>query len=206
MRTTPRRSRASWAHVTLAPGIALTPARALHLDHVWKAIAGRESLDWHQFWTTNVSVKAAFLRRHRLLFDPAIRYIHDDTEFGQRLFEHGFRLFYAPYAVAYHDHAITEAGFLRMAEREAASLVYWARKRPDRVGELARFGYTPARKRWEKILKYPLLAMAFNRVTLPVWRLLSRVTWRLSPWLSCFFLSQCYAARKRRRIRERVEG
>lgn len=185
---------------TLAPGIPMTTARSLHLDHMWERLQGRTQLAWYEFWTTNVSVKAAFLRRHGLAFDPAIRYIHDDTELGQRLAEHGFRLCYDPTAIGHHDHAISEDAFLRMAEREAASLVYWARKRPATVAMLARFGYTPAKRRSERWFKYPILATAFNRATEPLWRICARRFDRLAPGLARFFLSQCYAARKRRAI------
>jgi GT2 family glycosyltransferase len=187
-------------HATLAPEIPLTTARSLHLDHMWRRLRGRTELEWHEFWTTNVSVKAAFLRRHDLAFDPAIRYVHDDTEMGQRLAARGFRLRYEPAAVGYHDHAIGEDDLLRMAEREAASLVYWARKRPDTAAALARFGYTPAKRAWERRFKYPLLAVAFNRGTEPLWRAGVRCASRLAPGLARFLLSQCYAARKRRAI------
>jgi GT2 family glycosyltransferase len=185
---------------TLAPDLEMTPARSLHLDHMWQRLAGRSELEWFHFWTTNVSVKARFLQRHHLAFDPAIRYVHDDTELGQRLHAHGFRLRYRPDALGYHDHPLEEAEFLRMAEREAASLRYWAAKRPDAVSELARFGYTPARAGWERALKYPALALVFNRATLPAWRRISRWLWRPLPALSRFVLSQCYAATKRRHL------
>ncbi len=187
--------------VTLAPEIPLTPARALHLDHMWARLDEDRILEWHNFWTTNVSVKASFLTRHALTFDPNMRFVHDDTEFGLRLHEHGFRLHYAPAALGYHDHPITVDGFLRMASREASSLVRWADKRPDRAAELARFGYTPAKAAWERWVKFPLLASAFNRVTTPVWIGASNALARACPGCARFALSQCYAARKRRTIR-----
>ncbi|MBN2490903.1 MAG: glycosyltransferase [Planctomycetes bacterium] len=186
--------------MTLAPGIPWTAARSLHLDHMWSRLAGRSELKWFHFWTTNVSLKAAFLRRHRLAFDPAIRYVHDDVELGRRLHAHGFRLLYHPEALGYHDHALTESDFLRMAEREAASLCDWAVRQPDAVPELARFGYTPARARWERAIKYPALAVVFNRVTLPAWRRLARAAWPVWPAGARLLLSQCYAAVKRRGI------
>ena len=185
---------------TLARNIPMTPARSLHLDHMWARISGRVELEWYHFWTTNVSVKAAFLERHGLRFDPRIRYIHDDTEMGFRLREHGFRLYYRPEAVGFHDHALSVEDFLCMAEREAVSLSNWAKTHPDAVQELARFGYTPAKKGWEKRLKYPLLCLIFNPLTLPLWLGTSRLGTRIAPALARWLLSQCYAARKRRHI------
>ncbi len=185
---------------TLAPDIPMTPARSLHLDHMWARIAGKVELEWYHFWTTNVSVKAAFLERHGLRFDPRIRYIHDDTEMGLRLRDHGFRLYYRPEAVGFHDHALSDEDFLRMAEREAASLSYWAKKHPTALRELARFGYTPAKKEWEKRVKYPLLRLAFNPLTLPLWRRVARLGTGIAPPVARWLLSQCYAARKRRHI------
>jgi len=194
----PREEAAVLGRVTLAPGIPLNAPRSLHLDHVWKRIEGRKRLEWHHFWTTNVSVKAAFLRRHGVEYDPAMRYFHEDGELGQRLHEHGLELYYEPAALGYHDHAIDQAGFLRMAEHQATGLDYWARKRPDRVADLARFGYVPAKATWERRIKYPLLGLAFNPLTCPIWCRLSGRLWRPLPGLSRFLLSQCYAARKRR--------
>jgi len=185
---------------TLAPEIPMTTARALHLDHMWRQIHGLQELEWYHFWTTNASVKAAFFQRHTLEFDPEIRFVHDDTEMGFRLHHHGFRLFYAPEALGYHYHAITEKNFLLMAEREATSLSYWARKRPDALGDLARFGYTPAKKAWERRIKYPLLLPVFNSFTSPIWQVLARMSSRPIPPLARFLLSQCYAARKRRHL------
>ena len=186
--------------VTLAPEIPRTTPRDLHLDHMWATLEGREALEWHHFWTTNVSVKSSFMKSNEIAFDPAFRYVHDDTEIGRRLDDHGFRLFYAPDALGFHDHPIDQAGFLRMAEREAASLHRWATKDPARADELARFGYTPAKAVWERAIKYPLLTMIFNRVTVPIWAMISRTTEHLAPPVSRFLLSQCYAACKRRSI------
>jgi len=184
--------------MTLAPDIPWNAPRSLHLDHVWSQIEGRRRLEWYHFWTTNISVKASFLRRHGIEFDPAMRYFHEDGELGQRLDEHGLELYYEPEALGYHDHAIEEGGFLRMAEHQATGLDYWARKRPDRTADLARFGYVPAKAAWERRIKYPLLGLAFNRLTSPIWCRLSRALWRPLPSVSRFLLSQCYAARKRR--------
>ncbi|NRA97806.1 MAG: SUMF1/EgtB/PvdO family nonheme iron enzyme [Planctomycetes bacterium] len=178
----------------------MTAPRSLHFDHMYASIEGQTELEWHQFWTTSLSVKGAFFREHRITFDPGIRYLHDHAEVGQRLSEHGFRLYYDPECLGHHDHAITEDDLFRNAEREAHSLVYWARKRPDRVGDLARFGYTPVKKTWERAVKYPLLAVVFNVVTVPLWRGLARIAWPVIPGVSRFLLSQCYAATKRRRL------
>ena len=186
--------------VVLKPDIPMTAPHSLHFDHMYASIEGRTELEWHHFWTTSLSVKGAFFQQHRITFDAEIRYLHDDVEVGQRLQEHGFRLYYDPDCLGYHDHAITDADLLNNADREAHSLVYWAEKRPDRVRDLARFGYTPVKKPWERVVKYPLLAVAFNVVTIPLWRVFARLAWPATPGASRFLLSQCYAARKRRRV------
>ncbi len=187
--------------VVLKPDIPMTGPRSLHFDHMYASIAGRTMLDWCQFWTTSLSVKGAFFKDHGIRFDAEMRYLHDDVEVGQRLFEQGFQLRYDPECLGHHDHAISEDDLFRNAEREARSLVYWANKRPDRLSDLARFGFTPAKKTWERAVKYPLLSVGFNALTRPVWRLVARCAWPVLPGLSRFLLSQCYAATKRRTLR-----
>lgn len=187
----PEPTAAVLGRVTLAPEVPRTPWRDLHLDRMWRRLRPGRPLEWHHFWTTNLSLKRSFLARTGETFDPAIRYLHDDTELGWRLRRHGLVLHYAPKALAYHDHPLALEEFLVLAEREARSLAYWARKDPTVVPALRRFGY--GRRRGY----HPLLDRLFAPALEPWWR---RCVAALRPFppLARLLLAQLYGARKRR--------
>lgn len=62
-------------------------------------------LSWGFFYTSNLSFPRAILDRVEFAFDEDLRNpLWEDSELGYRLLRAGMRLYYAPRAVAYHDH------------------------------------------------------------------------------------------------------
>ena len=74
-------------------------------------LEGRETADYHFFYTSNISLKRTLLTRYK--FDPWFGgYGWEDIELGYRLTrEVGIRLYYQPSAIAYHDHMMTLENF-----------------------------------------------------------------------------------------------
>ncbi|MCA9279104.1 MAG: glycosyltransferase, partial [Phycisphaerales bacterium] len=65
-------------------------------------------LDWRSAWTLNLSVKASCIASQNARFDECIRPVYfEDIEFAYRLFGHDRAIWYAPEAVALHDHRVT---------------------------------------------------------------------------------------------------
>lgn len=70
-------------------------------------LEGRETADYHFFYTSNISLKRPLLERFK--FDPWFAgYGWEDIELGYRLTQKaGLTLYYEPSAIAYHDHPMT---------------------------------------------------------------------------------------------------
>jgi len=77
----------------------------------YEKLDGKDIADYNFFYTSNISLKSTLLKRYG--FDPAFSaYGWEDIELGYRLFKQaGMRLLYNRKAIAYHDHAISEAAF-----------------------------------------------------------------------------------------------
>ena len=63
-----------------------------------------EPINHTYFYTCNVSVKRQFLLDHGLFNEDFPSAAYEDTELAYRLKDFGFRLVFAPDALAYHDH------------------------------------------------------------------------------------------------------
>lgn len=157
--------------VTVSPHLPPSRLAALHLDRAYSNLGGQRELDWHAFFTCNVSVKKSLLERGGM-FEEGIRY-HEDLELGERLSHHGLRVIYCPEALGYHDHFLGEEEFFRTAEKEAKALAVWARKAPHLMPLLAPLGFEPAMALHRRIRRR-LLAMAVNKATIPLWRKVAR--------------------------------
>ncbi len=92
------------------------------------------------FYTCNVSLKLAFLRRTGFFDERFHGYGMEDNEFGYRLFKNGMRLLYNPGAVGYHWRHITFADARRrlrviQAAREIAAATEFGIERTRRWAE-----------------------------------------------------------------------
>lgn len=133
--------------VTISPQVPPSIFSPLHLDAAFESFAGHRELDWRAFITANISVKPSFLLAHGL-FEVGM-FPHEDLELGERLRHHGLRVVYEPAALGYHLHHLTEADFLRGAERDGRALAHWYRKSPSLhalLEEIGLWGSPPLRK------------------------------------------------------------
>ncbi len=87
-----------------------------------------------RFYTSNCSLKRAFLLEEAGLFSTAFRLAaYEDVELAYRLHLRGFRLRYLAGAVGYHDHAMTPASFLQRQVRTGRMLALLSVQRPSYV-------------------------------------------------------------------------
>lgn len=101
---------------------------------------------WWWFFTTNVSVKRAFLERSGG-FDENFFFMYQDTEMAYRLHRMGMRIMYNPAARAEHLHSPTVNEWRERVRRIGAAERRFIEKHPD----------APAlhRKRYEAALEAP---------------------------------------------------
>lgn len=92
---------------------------------------GREELPPEAFITANLSIERALLMELGC-FDEGFSYGWEDTDLGLRAAEDGVRVLYAPDAVGYHHHVITEESYCNRQNAVGCSAVHFMHKHPDR--------------------------------------------------------------------------
>lgn len=121
-------------------------------------LEGKREADYRFFYTANISLKRGLLEENK--FDPWFSgYGWEDIELGYRLAKKaGLRIWYAPEAVAYHDHPMDAASW---AER-MRSLGRAARKVDKKYPEL---GVLPSQNKVRifKILSNPVMLALMRR-------------------------------------------
>ena len=182
--------------MTVSPDLPPSRLAPLHLDRAFANLQDGQMLDWHSFFTCNVSVKKSLLDRGGL-FEEGIRY-HEDLELAWRLSAHGLRVWYRPQALGYHDHFLAEPEFFAIAEREARSLVSWAKLAPEARPLLAGLGFEPE-VALSKRLRHHVFDAVLNPLCRPLWLALAR---RGPRRLSLALYDQLYLARKRAALRQ----
>lgn len=60
----------------------------------------------------------------------------EDTDFGRRLFDQGYRVVFAPRATSWQHYTVTPAAYLRQWHQTGAADVLYVRKHPDEVGDV----------------------------------------------------------------------
>lgn len=87
--------------------------------------------DFNFFYTSNLSLSRTLLQKAS--FDPDFRkYGWEDIELGYRLQkDYAFQLLYAPKAIAYHDHLLTEKTLVPRMEAIGRSAVFFHQKHPE---------------------------------------------------------------------------
>lgn len=105
-----------------------------------------EAINHTYFYTCNVSVKRFFLLEHGLFDERFPSAAYEDTELANRLKEHGFRLVFAPDALAYHDHPTDFAHACRQMESIGRSAPLYQ----------ARTGHSGLPKVWHWVSRTPL--------------------------------------------------
>ncbi|HEY3277432.1 MAG TPA: glycosyltransferase family A protein [Syntrophorhabdaceae bacterium] len=187
--------------ITMSPDMPPSLFAKLHLDTAFDLWKGRTELDWHAFFTCNISVKKTFLEKYGL-FDESLRY-NDDVELAERLSHHGLRIMYKPEALGYHYHHLTETSYLELGKLSGKTLALWYKKSPHLKDELASVGFylgLPAKKR----LKYLAAGILVNRRTIPLMLFLARRLSKSDENLSLMFYRKIYKALERENIRHEM--
>jgi GT2 family glycosyltransferase len=100
----------------------------------YRHIKADRLLSYHYFYTSNVSLRRALLRKLDYPFDedfPAAMW--EDIELGYRLEQAGMRLMYNPRAVVYHHHSTTIPAFCQRQRFAGQSSRIFLRKHPELV-------------------------------------------------------------------------
>lgn len=106
-------------------------------------VPGREVDFWH-FYSTCISVKAAFVRKTGELFDPDFPALWDDIEWGYRLSARGLKVYYRPEAVVFHHHRVDTDYYVRRQRLAGRTAVVFARKHPELAERLLGAAAPPA--------------------------------------------------------------
>jgi glycosyltransferase involved in cell wall biosynthesis len=143
--------------VTWAPEVRATPFMEwLGLDGPLWAYAHFKPgsrLDFHAFYTCNLSLKTDFLRQHGRFDEDFKGYGWEDTDLGHRLEKHGFALFYHPEAVGYHHKRVTfEEACRRARQVEASSRIFAAKEAGQYLTELENLSEISIKSRVKTLL------------------------------------------------------
>jgi glycosyltransferase involved in cell wall biosynthesis len=171
--------------VTWAQEVKATPFMKWYGSDALFAYAhfiGRTELDYTDFYTCNLSLKTAFLRRNGVFDEEFKVAAYEDVELAYRLKKAGMRLLYNPNALAYHQQYVSfddacrrarKAGLAEEVFRQKEAGIYFASRQSTMLSPLAQ-RLLPFKKRLHFLKKH--LALAF----LP---LKSVMDWRLPlPW------------------------
>jgi len=110
------------------------------LQFAYTYIPGAAALDHRFFYTSNISLKRAFLADAAvagIAFDPSFRRAaFEDSEFALRLMPRGLKIQYADGARAYHDHWMDLASFSARELGAGQMAVVFYRKHPGQDPQL----------------------------------------------------------------------
>ena len=187
--------------ITISPEVPPTPFAKLHLDTCYALWEGKTELDWHAFYTCNVTLKKGFLTKHGR-FDESLRY-NDDLELGERLSHRGFRIIYNPQALGYHYHYLSEQSYLDMAKLSGKTLAVWYKKSPHLRKELASIGFYLTASRPKRV-KYLIGDLLVNKTTIPSILSLARRCAETRENLSLMLYRKVYKALERENIRNEL--
>lgn len=188
--------------MTIAPEVPNSIFADLHLDAAYQTFHGARELDWRAFYTCNISVKAAFLRRFGL-FEERLRW-HEDLELGERLAHHGLRVIYEPAALGYHLHHLQEEDYLGVADREGIALAEWYAKDRSLLGVLGSIGFHPAAPANKK-MQYWVADRLFNPTLYPAYVGLARRLSTRHPAVAQALYRKLFQARKRQAANLRLK-
>src|SRR5579863_876754 len=191
----PESSTAVLGNVTWAPEVRITPFMRWYGSDFLFSYAhfiGRTELDYTDFYTCNLSLKTAFLRRNGVFDEEFKVAAYEDIELGYRLKKAGMRLLYSAKAQGYHEQYVSFDDACRRARKaglaeeifrkKEAGIYYYASRRSLGPSSLER-RLLPFRKRLVLLRKplawafLPLKKVMDWRVPLPwsVYRMMLRI-------------------------------
>jgi GT2 family glycosyltransferase len=181
-----------------SPALAPSIFNDLHRDPRFDRLPEGADLDWRSFYTYNVSLKAELLQDDR--FNPGLRW-HEDVELGQRLARRGLRICFAPMAIAYHQHAMSETGYLATAEREGVALAAWYQSMPELKHDLVDLGLRSSRL-GTSAARHILADVLIARWNWQFWIAIARTLTMSQPGFAKFLYRKLY----QRRCRQTIES
>ncbi len=123
----------------------------------YKDARHRQSVPFDRFYTSNVSLKRAFLAEEETLFSTAFRYAaYEDVELAYRLHLRGMDLRYDAKAVGYHHHDMDPRSFINRQLKVGRMLALMALRQPSFVPS----EHTVFLKALEFVWAYPALKEA----------------------------------------------
>lgn len=121
----PQTGTAVLGYVTWPPEIKATPFMRWYGEDgalfAYRRFRGKREIDFHFFYTCNLSLKTDFLRTHGQFDEDFKSASWEDTELGYRLHKAGLRLLYNPQAVAFHHQFFTFDQACRKALENSAA-------------------------------------------------------------------------------------
>ena len=120
-----------------------------------------EIISYHKFYTSNVSLKRAFLLRQEQLFDPMFPYGFEDIELAYRLYLRGMQFRFLPEARAGHRHPQTPERYLNRQRHIGEDLFLFVLKQPST--DLAR-EWMPSMLslEWNRLAHWPAMPADFK--------------------------------------------
>jgi glycosyltransferase involved in cell wall biosynthesis len=94
-------------------------------------IKNAESASFRFFYTSNISLKTAFLRTHSGFHPAFIHAAYEDIELGYRLEKCGLEIAYQPRALGYHRHPVTLSSFCDRQYKAGQMSVVMAQLHPE---------------------------------------------------------------------------
>lgn len=120
------------------------------------SLAHGQALGYEFLYTSNVSLKRAFLERTGIVFNEALRFC-EDSDWALRLYRAGFAMRYNALARGEHYHPVTLASSLARSEALGASMVKLAEESPENFARVSG-GHLGRQRSWRS----RLLALALN--------------------------------------------
>lgn len=102
-----------------------------NLQFGFHQIKNMESTSFRFFYTSNISLKTAFLRRQPAFHPAFIHAAYEDIELGYRLEKCGLEIAYQPKAIGYHRHPVTLPSFCERQFKAGQMSVVMAQLHPE---------------------------------------------------------------------------
>lgn len=184
--------------VTLAPELPDTYSNRAHALFKWERIASFDLVGWPYFMTGNISLKRSFLLDTDLRFDEEFAApAYDDTEMGYRADQQGLRIYYNKQAVGYHFHNVTPDQAIERARKYGYALAMLHHKHPEIKADLGdTLVFSWDNPPWQ-IVKDLIKPVVRNRVTIPLFRFLTKTFEQRKQRLAAFCYRQISAYHER---------
>lgn len=137
----------------------------------YSQIRDRWNVPWGHFYSSNVSLKRAFIESVECFDDDFPYAAFEDTELGYRLHKNGMQLVFNDKACGYHHHAVSVSSYLCRMANVGHSQLFYERKVPE---ETRRYCLPHEMPQWRRLaahIKYSCYAgiaiLAQNHLVLP---------------------------------------